>query len=74
MRANNNHLEATIDDPADDAKQKFIIDVYNLVFDTIVSELKTRFNDITVGVLKALQSISPIRFLDKMFLSSVQPN
>ena len=50
-------------DPADDAKQKFQIDVYNIVLDTIVTELKTRFNDTTVGVLKALQCISSVRFL-----------
>ena len=57
--------ETAVDDPADDAKQKFKIDVYNVVLDTIVTELKTRFNDTTVGVLKALQCISPVRFLDK---------
>ena len=57
--------ETAVDDPADDAKQKFKIDVYNVVLDTIVTELKTRFNDTTVGVLKTLQCISPVRFLDK---------
>ena len=43
--------ETAVDDPADDAKQKFKIDVYNVILDTIVTELKTRFNDTTVGVL-----------------------
>ena len=53
--------ETAVDDPADDAKQKFKIDVYNVVLDTIVTELKTRFNDTTVGVLKG-----DIEYLDKL--------
>ena len=57
--------ETAVDDPADDAKRKFKIDVYNVVLDTIVTELKKRFNDTTVGVLKTLQCISPVRFLGK---------
>ena len=36
--------ETAVDDPADDAKQKFKIDVYNVVLDTIVTGLKTPSN------------------------------
>ena len=66
--------ETAVYDPTDDAKQKFKIDVYNVVLDTINTELKSRFNDTTVSVLKALQCISPVRFLDKHGHVSVQPN
>ena len=48
-----------------DAQEKFRIEVYNVVLDTIIADLKTRFNDTTVGVLKAFDCISPTTFMDK---------
>ena len=48
-----------------DAQEKFRIDVYNVVLDTIITDLKTCFNDTTVGVLKAFDCISPTTFIDK---------
>ena len=39
-----------------DAQQKFKIDLYNVVLDTIITDLKTHFNNTTVGVLKSLLS------------------
>ena len=48
-----------------DAQEKFRIEVYNVVLNTIIADLKTRFNDTTVGVLKAFDCISPTTFMDK---------
>ena len=46
-------------------QDNFRIEVYNVVLDTIVTDLETIFNDTTVGVLKAFACISPTTFIDK---------
>ena len=58
-----NEGQETDDDPAVITKKNFKIDVYNVVLDTIITDLKTRFNDTMVGVLKALDCITPVTFL-----------
>ena len=47
------------------AQKKLKIDMYNVVLDTIITDLKTHFNDTTVGVLKAFDCIFPTTFIDK---------
>ena len=41
------------------------IDGYNVVLNTIITDLNTCFNDTTIGVLKAFDCISPSTFIDK---------
>ena len=53
------------DEPEFNAKEQFKINVYNVVLDAIVTDLNTRFNDTTVGVLKALSCLAPAEFLGK---------
>ena len=50
-----------------DAQEKFRIDVYSVNLDTIIVDLtsQTRFNDTTVGILKAFDCISHTTFIDK---------
>ena len=58
-----NEEQKTDNDPIVIAKKKFKIDVSNVILDTIITYFKTRFNDTTVGVLKALDCITPVTFL-----------
>ena len=51
--------------PAANAKERFKINVYYVVLDAIITDLDTRFNDTTVGVLKSLHCLSPATIIEK---------
>ena len=51
------------DEPTFSAKETFKIDMYNVVLDTIITDRNTRFNDTTVGVLKALSCLAPTEII-----------
>ena len=56
--------DSDVNDPAIDAKEKFKIDIYYVVLDAITTDLNTRFNDTTVGVLKSLSCLSPATLIE----------
>ena len=59
------HDEDAVDDPIVDEKRRFKIEIYNYILDTLITDLEARFSNTTVGVLKAMQCISPANIISE---------
>lgn len=46
-------------------KEKFKIEVYHVILDTIKTDLSSRFNDTAVSVLKSQSCLSPAILIEK---------
>ncbi len=59
------HDEDAVDNPIVDTKRRFKIEIYNNILDTMTTVLEAWFSNTTVGVLKALQCISPANIISE---------
>ncbi len=52
------HDEDAVDDPIVDEKRRFKIEIHKNILNILITDLKARFSNTMVGVLKAMQCIS----------------